>query len=250
LNSLLSSGKSHLLAAAIGVGTALLTLALRYPASSVPITTATILLFCVVLAYVQSSHENIKLLREQLARQELMFVEFGLKFDEVNSISVWAANLGTSSFLVTEMEVRTQERSTSQRSPVNIVVRAGKVESKIPFDDRIFDTLRADAFVHFDISLRCRGLAENRQTRWKGFTVQRRPRRQLEDGFTGLWGVACPKCSRFDFMGMRTEGLPDLDSAWRRQAQLENDLQATCPHHYSALLMPTDSAIKQLVGAC
>jgi hypothetical protein len=71
LNSLLSSGKSYLLAAAIGVGTALLALALRYPASSVPMTTATILLFCVVLAYVQSSHENIKLLREQLARQEL-----------------------------------------------------------------------------------------------------------------------------------------------------------------------------------
>jgi hypothetical protein len=54
-----------------------------------------------------SSHENIKLLREQLARQELVFVEFGLKFDEVNSISVWAANLGTASFLVTEIEVRT-----------------------------------------------------------------------------------------------------------------------------------------------
>jgi hypothetical protein len=93
-------------------------------------------------------------------------------------------------------------------------------------------------------------LAESHQTRWKGFTVQRRPRRQLEDGFTGLWGLACPKCSRFDFMGMRTEGLPDLDSAWRRQAQLEDDLQATCPRHRSALLMPTDSAIKQLVGVC
>jgi hypothetical protein len=70
------------------------------------------------------------------------------------------------------------------------------------------------------------------------------------DGFTGFWGVACPKCSRFDFMGMRTKGLPDLDSAWRRQAQLENDLQATCPHYHSALLMPTESAMKQLVGVC
>jgi hypothetical protein len=166
------------------------------------------------------------------------------------SISVWAANLGTSSFLVTEIELRTQERSSSQRSQVNIVVPAGKLESKIPFDDRIFETFRSDAFVYFDTSLRCRGLAESHQTRWKGFTVQRRPRRQLEDGFTGLWGVACPKCSRFDFMGMRTEGLPDLDSAWRRQAQLEDDLQATCPRHRSALLMPTDSAIKQLVGVC
>ena len=58
-------------------------------------------------------------------------MEFGLKFDEVNSISVWAANLGTSSFLVTEIELRTQERSSSQRSQVNIVVLAGKLESKI-----------------------------------------------------------------------------------------------------------------------
>jgi hypothetical protein len=187
LNSLLSSGKSHLLAAAIGVGTALLALAPRYPASSVPMTTATILLFCVVLAYVQSSHENIKLLWEQLARQELVFVEFGLKFDEVNSISVWAANLGTSSFLVTEIEVRTHERSASQRSQVNIVVPAGKLESKMPFDDRIFETLRSDAFVHFDISLRCRGLAENHQTPWKAFTVQRRPQMALQD--SGVWPV-------------------------------------------------------------
>lgn len=177
-----------------------------------------------------------------------MYVDFGLKLDETGAISLWAANLGTSSFVVRGVDVRTQERSTPQRCLVNVVVPSGKLKSKIPFDDRIFDTLRSDAFVHFDISLSCRGLAENHQTRWKGFTVERRARRQLDEGFTGLWGVACPKCSRFDFMGMRTEGLPDLDSAWRRQAELENDLRASCPTHRSALLLQSSGTTKQLVG--
>ncbi len=248
LSSLLSSGKSHLLGVSVGIAVALIALVLRYPGSTVPMTVATILLFCAVFTYVLSSHENMKLLREQMARQELVYVDFGLKLDESGAISLWAANLGTSSFVVSGVEVRTQERSTPQRCVVNVVVPAGKLKSKMPFDERIFGTLRSDAFVHFDISLRCRSLAEDHQTDWKGFTVERRPRRQLEEGFTGLWGVACPKCSRFDFMGMRTEGLNDLDSAWRRQAELENDLQASCPSHRSALLLPSNDRTKQLVG--
>ena len=99
----------------VGIAVALIALALRYPASTVPMTVATILLFCAVFAYVLSSQENIKLLREQLARQELVFVDFGLKLDETGSLSVWAANLGTSSFVVSGVDVRTQERSTPQR---------------------------------------------------------------------------------------------------------------------------------------
>jgi hypothetical protein len=248
LNSLFSSGKSHLLGAAVGVGVALIALALRYPGSSVPMTVATILLFCGVFAYVLLSHENIKLLREQFARQELVFVDFGLRLDEAGALSVWAANLGTSNFVIRGVDVRTQERSAPHRALVHIVVPAGRVESEIPFDDRIFDTLHSDAFVHFDVSLRCSGLAENRQTRWKGYTVERRPRRQLDEGFTGLWGVACPKCSRFDFMSMRTVGLTDLEAAWRRQAELESDLRSSCPGHHSTLLLPSNGAKKQFAG--
>jgi hypothetical protein len=75
---------------AVGVAIALIALALRYPASAVPMTVATIILFCAVFAYVLSSHENIKLLREQLARQELVYVDFGLKLDETGAISLWA----------------------------------------------------------------------------------------------------------------------------------------------------------------
>lgn len=248
LNSLLSSAKSPVLVGATGVAAALILFTLRYPASSVPATLAMILLFSGVFAYVLFSHENVKLLREQFARQELVFVDFGLELDETGALSVWAANLGTSSFLVSELDVRTQERPNSQRCHVNVVVPAGTL-GRIPFDDRIFHNLRADAFVHFDVSLKCRGMAENHQTRWKAFTVERRPHRQLEEGFTGLWGVACPKCDRFDFMGMKTEGLADLDAAWRRQAELENDLKASCPRHHSALLMEATRATRQLVGS-
>ena len=246
LNSLLSSGKSPLLVGAVGVAVGLTLFAFRYPASSVPVTIATILLFCTVFAYVLSSLENIKLLREQFARQELVCLDFGLQLDDAGALSIWAANLGTSSFLLSELEVRTQERPNPQHLQINVVVPAGTL-SHIPFDDRIFHNLRADAFVHFDVSLKYRGLAENHQTRWKGFTVERRPHRQLEEGFTGLWGVACPKCSRFDFMGMNTEELPDLDAAWRRQAELEIHLEASCPHHHSALLLEPAST-RQLVG--
>jgi hypothetical protein len=248
LNSLLPSAKNLPLVAAVSIAIALILLALRYPASSLPLTVATILLFCAVFAYVLFSHESVKLLREQSARQELVFVDFGLRLDETGALSVWAANLGTSSFLVSEVDVRTQERPSTQRSQVTVVVPAGTLSAKIPLDDRIFHALRADAFVHFDVSLRCRSLAENHQTGWKGFTVERRPHRQLEDGFTGLWGVACPKCSRFDFMAMKTEGLADLDAAWRRQAGLESDLEASCPRHQSAMLLDSTNSAKRLAA--
>ena len=67
-----------------------------------------------------------------------MYVDFGLKLDESGAISLWAANLGTSSFVVGGVDVRTQEWSTPQRRLVNVVVPSGKLKSKIPFDDRTF----------------------------------------------------------------------------------------------------------------
>jgi hypothetical protein len=178
------------------VSVALILLAIKYPASSVPTTVATILLFCAIFAYVLFSHENVRPLREQFARHEHMFVDFGLNLDESGDLCVWAANLGASSFLVSEIVVRTQERSAPPHCRVNAVVPVGQCCSKIPVDDRIFRVLRSDTFVHCDVSLRCRSVAQNVQTRWKGFTVERGPHRQLEEGSTGLWGVACPKCSR------------------------------------------------------
>ena len=141
------------------------------------------------------------------------------------------------SFLVTEIEVRTQERSTSQRSPVNIIAAAEKLESNIPFDDRI-DFAKVQGFG---------GKPPERLGRALPFNAGRADNGKMALQDCGVWPV---RNARFDFMGMRTEGLPDLDSAWRRQAPLENELQATCPHHRSALLLPTASAIKQLVGVC
>jgi len=58
LNYLLSSGKSHLLGVTVGVAIALIALVLRYPASTVPMTVATIILFCAVFAYVLSSTKH------------------------------------------------------------------------------------------------------------------------------------------------------------------------------------------------
>jgi hypothetical protein len=77
--------------------------AFRYPGSSAPKTIATILLFFAVLAYVSLSHESVKLLREQMARQKLMFVEFGLTLDDTAALGVWAENPSTSSFLASEI---------------------------------------------------------------------------------------------------------------------------------------------------
>jgi hypothetical protein len=208
-------------------------------------------LFCAIFAYALFSHENVTFLREQFARHERMIVDFDLNLDESGGLCVWAANLGASSFLVSVIVVRTQERSAPRRCRVNAVVPVGQLgqcSSKIAFDDRIFRVLRSDTFVHVDVSLRCRGVAQNVQTRWRGFMVERGPHRQLEQGFTGLWGVACPKYSRFDFMGRKTEGLPDLESAWRRQGEWENDLKTSCPRHHSALLLESDKAARQLVG--
>jgi len=127
-----------------------------------------------------------------LARQELVYVDFGLKLDESGAISLWAANLGTSSFVVGGVDVRTQERSTPQRRLVNVVVPSGKLKSKIPFDDRIFWHAALGcvrAFRHF---VEVQGFGGKPPDALEGFTVERRARRQLDEGFTGLWGLHVP----------------------------------------------------------
>jgi hypothetical protein len=100
-------------------------------------TVATILLFCAVCAYVLLNNESITLLREQFACQEILFVDFGLKLNEAEAPSVWAANLGASSLVVSGVNIRTQQRSTPHRCLVRVIVPAGNAESKIPFDDRV-----------------------------------------------------------------------------------------------------------------
>ncbi len=125
------------------------------------------------LRFVQPA-KYIRLLRGQLAHRELVLVDLGLTLGETGALSVRAADLGASSFLVSEVAVRTQDR----RNPSSP------------------DTL--EGF--------CRG-AQTPTT--------------IGRGFLRVCGRGLLKCFQFDFMGMKTEELPDLDAAGRRRWNLE-----------------------------
>src|SRR5712691_1059311 len=81
--------------------------------TNVATTIATVLLLYITFEYVLANQENVKLTRQQMQRQEQVYVQFGLRSDDDGSnVLVWAANLGVSSFLIAAVHVRTQERPT------------------------------------------------------------------------------------------------------------------------------------------
>ena len=125
------------------------------------------------LRFVQPA-KYIRLLRGQLAHRELVLVDLGLTLGETGAHSVRAADLGASSFLASEVAVRTQDR----RNPSS--------------PDMLEEV--------------CRG-AQTPPT--------------IGRGFLRVCGRGLLKCFQFDFMGMETEELPDLDAAGRRQVELE-----------------------------
>jgi hypothetical protein len=65
----------------------------------------------------------------------------------------------------------------------------------------------------------------------------------IKRGIHEWWGVSCPTCDA-KFIMMNTDGLENYDAAYKREAQLKEQLKATCPQHQS-LLMDTIETINE-----
>ena len=236
-HSPLSGNRKRLLFIGFAATVLLVLAALKFPNSSVPVTIATVLLLYATYWYVVLNYANLQVLHEQVARQERIFIDFGLMLDEQSNLQVWVANLGISSFLIKEVYVRRRDNPSPSQWSVNTIVPVGQQNNQVWFDPRLFISFPANTPLQVDIALRCKGLTETQHTHWKAYTVTRALNAsRLEAGLRGPWPVACPKCKSSSNLSLATDDLTNLDAAWKRQQQLESDLQQSCPSHKSSHL--------------
>jgi hypothetical protein len=235
-HSPLTGSRKRLLLIGFAATILLILASLKFPNSSIPVTIATVLLLYATYWYVVLNYANLQVLQEQVARQERIFIDFGLMLDEQSNLQVWVANLGISSFLIKEVYVRRRDNPSPSQWSVNTIVPVGQQNNQIWFDPRLLASFPSNSTIQVDMALRCKGLTETHHTHWKGYTITRGPNTRLEAGLRGPWPVACPKCKSSASIYMATDEITHLDAAWKRQQQLESDLKQSCPAHKSSHL--------------
>jgi|SRR6202171_344254 len=213
-------------------------LSLKWP--SLATTSATVLLLYITFEYVLANQENVRLTRQQMERQQRVYVEFGLR-DADEKVWAWAANLGLSTFLIVSIRVRTQDNPTPVAGKLNWILPIGELKNQITLDSSLYDVYPRPNYLRLDVSLSCRGIAGDHETPWRAFTIHHSgPHSIVYRGFRGVWAVHCPHCRKCDGMAMNLDGLNNLDEAWSRQKKLEQDLHKSCPNHQSELLLKSD----------
>ena len=92
---------------------ALISFVVWYPGfSNAGSTIATALLLYVTLEYVLANRANVQLFRDQLEQQRKVYVDFGAEVENRKPL-LWVANLGTATFIVRSVQIRTLGKSLS-----------------------------------------------------------------------------------------------------------------------------------------
>jgi hypothetical protein len=89
-----------------------------------------------------------------------------------------------------------------------------------------------------DVTLHYRGHGKAEEMMSRAFRLELSNGKidHILSGVHAGWDVSCPKCKERIFGGMVTENLPNFEAAYKREAVLMAELNATCPQHQSLLL--------------
>jgi hypothetical protein len=203
---------------------------------------ATILLLLVTLKYVLLTQENIELFRRQLERQEKVYLDVEMTCRD-GQLYVCVANLGISNFLVSATHVRTQD-IREFHFPEHEIVQSGKsAEIDLPSEVCAEQLLSVD----LEVTLEYVGLDVRGRSEPKCFNVNMglgNLPSGVKNGLGGIWSARCSRCHRNmgGLLAMSLRGLNSFDDAISRKKQLVEDLNHSCPHHESALLMTLEDA--------
>jgi hypothetical protein len=190
--------------------------------------------------YVQITNDALTVSREQLASQQRVYAEFGLRNAGEGKLHVWVVNLGTANFLVSEIRVRAASRESSvQTLKLNSTVLAGRPGEWFPLPDHYWedDSWRGTRYI--DVSLSCVSSGEHKRTEWRPFTLVMDSNSdwRIHRGFSGPLPVTCPECLEYTGLKMKSDNLENLDAAWQRRNEVEKHLQSSHPHHKSRWLV-------------
>ena len=193
---------------------------------------ATILLLLVTFEYVLLTQESIELFRRQLLRQEKVYVNFELLYE--NGLFIRVANLGVSNFLMAAIHVRTQDIAKFDYRTQEVVESGKIIEMNLPNEVCAGHPVSVD----LEITLECVGLDVRATSRPQCFNVatdENGVPQDVKRGFAGLWSIACPRCKKnFDgLVAMSLRELKTFDEAFARKKQVLEDFHNSCPNHDS-----------------
>jgi hypothetical protein len=230
-----SRNKTRVAAVLVGIATCVLSVWW-----SQAIIFATVLLLYVTLEYTLTTRDNLGLFRHQLERQEKVFLYFDL-ICKNGPLFVRVANLGMSNFLVTGINIRTQDLARFTYGSHQVVESGKSEEIVMPRAVCAGHPLSVD----LEITLDYVGLDIRSKTDAKYFNVGM----GLDDipykttvGLKGLWAVHCPRCNLGGMLFMSTRNLTNFIDAEARKEHLLADLSSSCPNHASTLLMTMEDA--------
>jgi hypothetical protein len=198
---------------------------------------ATILLLWVTFAYLMVTQANLELLRHQINRQEKVFLHFDL-LCQGGKAMLRVSNLGISNFLVTGIQVRTQDVANFRFAVHQIVQSGGSEWIDLPPEAHEGHPLSVD----LEIALGYVGLDVEGKTEPKCFNISMgldNVPDNATEGLNGLWSIMCPRCKKGfgGLMAMSLIGLTTFEEAFARKKKLEADFNNSCPKHASDWLM-------------
>ena len=166
--------------------------------------------------------------------------------DDRYSFLLWCANLGSSSFMITELNVVPLGGTEQQTISIEKrIVASGQIEEIKFRADSMGDIFHDDA----DISLTLRGPSCSINTPvqpYRLILVEGR-RMLLKQGFGSLIRCVCPKCGGL-LANMRTDEL-DAEQVRQALATIQQEFVSSCPDHksHSARLTTTGNLVQLLV---
>ncbi len=190
---------------------------------------AAMLLMAVTVEYVRTNQQSLRLLREQLRRQDELGIKFSVRPSHGRA-RLQVANIGAPSAIVTRAVVRAHHRKPLTLHK-HLIVRSGE-RAGFYLPDGLW---RGSLQLHLEVTLYYESALERaRQARaYTLFITTEGQVHRVVSGLRALWPVTCPNCGAHADLYMRTDDLDNFDDAFARQERMRFHLSQSCPKHDS-----------------
>ena len=204
------------------------------------------LLVAITIVYVHTNQKTLELLQEQWEFQNEIRVKFGLRARN-GEPQVWILNYGSRDVVVTKILIEMPENRPHTLYK-NVVIRAGE-KKRYNLPHREWGRLVMQQHVQVRLFSESAKQKIEEARAYTLFLTERSEVYKVTRGLHGLYGINCPKCGKFEFMAMITDGLTTFTEAEQRQKEMESEVSASCPTHASRWMLTMEHVKKDAVNA-
>jgi len=192
----------------------------------------TAILAAITWQYLRTTQASLDLLREQWKYQQAVEIQFGVK-KKLSKPWIRIANTGGVRLFVSKVVFRQRGKPTFTRNTIRTIGEGQNYGFYIP------STLYKDQghWIDVDITIHYQAYGRNEETVSRAFRIMFLSGKvaHINRGVHDWWRVPCPKCGVKNIM-MNTDDLENHDAAYKREAELKDQLRVTCPQHQSPWL--------------